>query len=238
LRELSNKEKSGLRIPSQPIMLGATAYWQTREKEGAMASMSGPVRLSESQATAAAVLLSRAFQEDAAMVSMIPELVQRSRDLPFLFTPIVRYALAHGEGYTTGDTLEGAALWLPPGETTPTSEGIGQAGIGEAAQELGAEIMGRLGNLTAYLETLHAQVMPEPHWRLFFLGVEPERQGQGIGGALIQPMLARMDTAGEPCYLETFEARTIPFYERHGFRVVTESDLPESAVHVWTMRRG
>ncbi len=235
---MSNEQKTDLRIPSQPIMLGATADWQTREEEGALASMSGPVRLSESQVTAAAVLLSRAFQEDAGMVSMIPDLVQRSRDLPFLFTPIVRYALAHGEGYTTGDTLEAIALWLPPGETTLTDGGMAQAGINDAATELNAEIMGRLGALTTHLETLHARIMPEPHWRLVYLGVEPERQGQGIGGALIQPMLARMDTAREPCYLETFEARTIPFYERHGFRVVTESDLPESTVHVWAMRRG
>ena len=203
-----------------------------------MASMSDPVRLSESQSTAAAVLLSRAFQEDAGMVYVIPEMVPRSRDLPFLFAPIVRYALAHGEGYTTGDTLEAVALWLPPGETTPTNEGMGQAGIGDAAQELGAEIMGRLGTLTAYRETLHAQAMPEPHWRLLFLGVEPERQGQEIGGALIQPMLARIEAAGEPCYLETLEARSVPFYERHGFHVVTEGDLPDSAVHVWAMRRG
>jgi ribosomal protein S18 acetylase RimI-like enzyme len=235
---MSNEEKSGLRIPPQPIMLGAMVYRPYEKGEGAMASMSDPVRLSESQSTAAAVLLSRAFREDAGIVYVIPEMVQRSRDLPFLFAPIVRYTLAHGEGYTTGDTLEAVALWLPPGETAPTNEGMEQAGIGDTAQGLDAEIMGRLGTLMAYRETLHAQVMPEPHWRLLFLGVEPERQDQGIGGALIQPMLARMEAAGEPCYLETLEARSVPFYERHGFRVVTEGDLPDSAVHVWAMRRG
>ena len=203
-----------------------------------MATMNDPVRLSESQTTAAAVLLARAFREDAGMVYVLPDMVQRSRDLPFLFAPIVRYALAHGEGYTTGDTLEAVALWLPPGETTLTNEGLGQAGIGDAQQELGPAVMGRLGGLAAYLETLRAQVMPEPHWRLIFLGVEPERQGQGIGSALIQPTLARMEAAGEPCYLETLGARAVPFYERHGFRVVIEGDHPDSAVHAWGMRRG
>ncbi len=201
-----------------------------------MASMAAPVRLVESQTGAAAVVLSRAFQEDAGTAYMIPEMVARSRGLPFLFAPLVRYTLANGEAYTTENT-DAVALWLPPGNTTPTNEGMGQAGIGDAAQELGDVAMGRVMNLSSYLEIIHTQEMPGPHWRLFFLGVEPERQGQGVGGALIQPMLARIAEAGMSAYLDTFEERTVPFYERQGFRVVAEGEAPDSAVHVWAMRR-
>jgi len=201
-----------------------------------MASMGAPVRLVESQMGAAAVVLSRAFQEDAGTAYMIPEMVARSRGLPFLFAPLIRYALAHGEAHTT-ENADAVALWLPPGGTNPTNEGMGQAGIGEAAQELGDVVMGRIINLTTYLEIIHAHEMPGPHWRLSFLGVEPERQGQGVGGALIRPMLARIADAGVPAYLDTLEARTVPFYERQGFRVVAEGDVPDSAVHVWAMRR-
>jgi GNAT superfamily N-acetyltransferase len=209
----------------------------TSIQEDEMASMGDPIRLSEPQVTAAALVLARAFQEDAGTVYMIPPMVGRSRGLPFLFTPIIRYALVHGEGYITegGDAV---ALWLPPGGTTPTPEGMGEAGIGDAAHELGAEVMDRLVNLTTYLETLHAQIMPESHWRLFFRSVMPERQGQGVGSALIQPALERFDAAGQPCYLETLEARNVPFYKRHGFRVALEGDVPDGALHVWAMRRG
>ena len=69
------------------------------------------------------------------------------------------------------------------------------------------------------------------------LGVEPERQGQGVGGALIQQMLGHITAAGELCYLDTLEAHNVPFYERHGFRVVTEGDMPERDIHIWVMRR-
>lgn len=60
-------------------------------------------------------------------------------------------------------------------------------------------------------------------------------RGSGSDGALIQTALARMDAARA---IETLEARNVPFFERRGFRVVLEGDVPESAVHVWAMRRG
>jgi len=202
-----------------------------------MASMGAPVRLTESQVMMAAIVLARAFMEDAGTVYMIPDPVERTRLLPPLFAPLIRLAIAHGEAHTTANA-ESIALWLPPDGSTPADADMAAAGIGDAIEQMGQEITGRMVNLSTHLETVHAAMMPEAHWRLSFLGVEPERQGQGVGGALIQPMLDRIAAAGETCYLETLEARTIPFYERHGFRVVNESDVPESAVHVWAMRTG
>jgi hypothetical protein len=50
-------------------------------------------------------------------------------------------------------------------------------------------------------------------------------------------MLARADHERIPCYLETFLARNVPFYQRHGFKVVVEGTVPESGLAFWTMRR-
>ena len=50
-------------------------------------------------------------------------------------------------------------------------------------------------------------------------------------------MLARASHELIPCYLETFLARNVPFYQRHGFKVVVEGTLPESGLAFWTMRR-
>jgi ribosomal protein S18 acetylase RimI-like enzyme len=68
------------------------------------------------------------------------------------------------------------------------------------------------------MEKIHKKYMPEPHWYLLIVGVDPELQGRGLGSALVAEGLARADEANAPCYLETSEERNLAFYERHGFR--------------------
>jgi ribosomal protein S18 acetylase RimI-like enzyme len=61
---------------------------------------------------------------------------------------------------------------------------------------------------------------PEPHWYLPLLGVDPTRQGQGVGSALLQHATARCDQAGQLAYLESSNPANVPLYERHGFEIV------------------
>jgi amino-acid N-acetyltransferase len=56
------------------------------------------------------------------------------------------------------------------------------------------------------------------------LAVVPERQAQGIGGALIRALLARESGA---VYLMCME-RLEPFYRRFGFRRLGRAELPSS----------
>jgi N-acetylglutamate synthase-like GNAT family acetyltransferase len=83
------------------------------------------------------------------------------------------------------------------------------------------------------VEALHPA---EPHWYLAVLGIEPERQGEGNGGALIQPVLEDCDRQEVPAYLETARERNVDFYTRHGFRVTDELELPDGPP-VWLMWR-
>ncbi len=194
-----------------------------------------PEMIGADQLAEAAVVLAQAFQNDAGTIYMLPDAEQRKQVLPLLFRVMVRHTLAAGEIYGLGNPLRGVALWLPPGRTSPTDEEMGQAGIGEIVPIIGEEVLGRLVHLTEYLALVHQREITRPHWDLFFLGVEPAWQGQGQGSALIAPMLQRLQAAGQPCYLETLEARNVPFYERNGFRVLDLSSLPNSEVQVWAM---
>jgi ribosomal-protein-alanine N-acetyltransferase len=51
------------------------------------------------------------------------------------------------------------------------------------------------------------------------IGVAPEHQGQGIGKALLQALLARADEFEAPVFLEvrTDNTTALALYERHGF---------------------
>jgi GNAT superfamily N-acetyltransferase len=77
----------------------------------------------------------------------------------------------------------------------------------------------RHGDTMAAIEQMDAAHPVFPHWYLPWFGVDARLQGAGLGGALLARSLQAVDETGLPAYLETPNPRTIPFYERHGFRV-------------------
>ena len=60
----------------------------------------------------------------------------------------------------------------------------------------------------------------EPHVHLGPVGVDRDRQGQGIGSLLMAEHCRRLDEAGTTGYLETDKDVNVPFYERFGYEVV------------------
>jgi len=76
----------------------------------------------------------------------------------------------------------------------------------------------------------------EPVWFLATVAVESERQGRGLGTAVIRPGLAEADRAGLPAFLETADERNVRLYRRLGFEVTAEIDLPDGP-RTWCMRR-
>ena len=95
----------------------------------------------------------------------------------------------------------------------------------------------RFDSAMGHLGAFHPQLVPEDHWYLMILGVEPARQRLGLGGALLQPVLARADREGLRCYLETQKPVNVPFYQAHGFEVAAETDVPGDGPHFWLMAR-
>src|SRR5205814_297309 len=76
----------------------------------------------------------------------------------------------------------------------------------------------------------------DPHFYLATLGTDPGHQGEGIGSALMQPVLSMCDQEGLGAYLESSKESNIAFYSRHGFRVTEEVRMPHGPP-VWLMWR-
>lgn len=55
------------------------------------------------------------------------------------------------------------------------------------------------------------------HAYLPLVAVHPDRQGQGVGAALLGHALAGLDRAGLPAHLEASSARSVGLYQRLGF---------------------
>ncbi len=106
----------------------------------------------------------------------------------------------------------GAALWLPPG-VHPNGEAL-EAVFRETARPE------HLDDLLATFERMDQWHPDEPHWYLPLVGVEPNAQGKGLGGALMRYAVARCDRDGALACLESSNERNLPLYERHGFEVM------------------
>ncbi len=139
--------------------------------------------------------------------------------------------LRHDEVYTT-ESLNGGALWLPPG-TWKMSNGEQLRMLPRMARIYGRELP-RVLEVMSFLEARHPH---EPHYYLQFIGVEPGSQGEGVGSALLEPILERCESEGLPAYLEATSERNRALYERNGFTVVEEANLPGSGPPIWPMWR-
>lgn len=181
-------------------------------------------------------LLSRAFVDDpyfAFLAADAPERRQRMREG---WRGILRHGSAGlSETYTTDD-IGGVAIWLPPGHGGPSL--IDSLRMMPAMGRLaGWRRLRTVASAMEALERRHRHHAPADHFYLSALGVDPDRQGRGIGTALMQPVLDQCDRGGIPAYLETATARNVILYERLGFEVVEELTLPASDVHGWLMLR-
>ena len=75
-----------------------------------------------------------------------------------------------------------------------------------------------------------------PHMYLWFLGVAPSHHGTGVGRALLAELHADSERLGVPTYLETGTPSNVPFYERGGYEVVGEIEMPVGP-RMWRMER-
>lgn len=196
-----------------------------------------PVRLVASQIREAGNVLARAFLDDPLCTYITPGDTKRARTLPWVMTAFVRYSHPLGTVYTTAGTVEGVAVWVPPGYTDTTFWQMLMAGLFVAPVKMGLRDTGRYLNIVNHLEKFHKKEVAPRHWYLVWLGVDPPSQGRGIGSVLLQPVLSCADYEGLPCYLQNSKAKNLAFYGRHGFEVVTETDVSKGGPHIWTMRR-
>jgi GNAT superfamily N-acetyltransferase len=139
--------------------------------------------------------------------------------------------VSSGDVWVT-DELTAVAMWEPPAGAKRSSEDTEQ--LWNAFHTLaGAAVWQRLSE---YEQAVGAARPSTPYWYLGVLATRPDHQGEGLGTAVMAPVLEKADSDGIDCCLETSTVRNLDFYEGRGFRDVT-------AVHVasgpptWWLRR-
>jgi ribosomal protein S18 acetylase RimI-like enzyme len=179
-------------------------------------------------------VLARAFDDDPVPQFLFRGNWRRQRGLRTFFRIQLRHMyLDEGEVWTTTD-VGGVAMWAPPGKPRPGWSDLAHlAPVVPYLTGLGRHFPDAVRLLAAV-----DRARPRPaHWYLATLGTDPDRQGQGIGSALLQAVLRRVDEHGLPAYLESSKERNIAFYARHGFEVTGEIHTPGGGPTLWLMWR-
>ena len=132
--------------------------------------------------------------------------------------------------------LTGVGIWLRPGRTDVNLRQMLASGLLWNTVRMGLASIRRFNTMYSAVSPMNKRVVSEPHWVLVFLGIDPDMQGQGLGGTLIRPVLEIADRDGRNCFLESANERNLSFYRRHGFEVKEEVQVPNGP-RIWGMLR-
>ena len=146
---------------------------------------------------------------------------------------IERIALPYGEVWVAEDErgVAGAAIWMVPTSSVP-------ADVQEATAARQSELEGDRHVASARADAACVPLRPaRPHYYLGAVGTRCDRQRNGIGTAVLQPLLDRARAEDAIAFLETSDRANVAFYERLGFTVTGEIDVPDGGPHVWAMAR-
>jgi ribosomal protein S18 acetylase RimI-like enzyme len=173
----------------------------------------------------------RAFFDDPLQVWALPDESTRLGLLERIFALQLAVVSIPLDASYTDATRSVGAFWAPPERWMLGSDEMSQ--LAPLARLAGV----RFRYLSLAFEAMARHHPQEPHWYLAGLGTDPPCQGRGLGSAALGPVLALCDDDATPAYLESTKERNVPFYERHGFRVVEEFSVPEGGPRMWAMWR-
>jgi GNAT superfamily N-acetyltransferase len=161
-----------------------------------------------------AAALGSAFSEDPMFKWILGPATPIEQRMRILFDGVLRQALRKDDHlvFVTPDG-SGAAVWrgvdgwkASPGEMLRFLPSMARA------------CRGRLPRFLKAVKVIEDAHPSEPHYYLEVLGTRRDRQGKGLGSAVLAPMLERCDREGLPAYLESSNPANVPFYLRHGFQ--------------------
>ena len=184
----------------------------------------------------ASEILEQAFYTDPLLTYIYADKIDEPGKLNWFFRATFRFAALYGECYSTAEK-DGALMMLPPDQTKMTIGMMYRSGFLAAPFRMGWASFSRLMRVMDFAEKEHKAAAPFDHYYIMTVGVLPARQGMGVGKKLMAKALEIADASNMPCYLETANKNNVPIYQRFGFEVVSDKEIPKGGLHTWGMLR-
>ena len=165
-------------------------------------------------------ILARSFDRNQSVNYIIPQDTTRDQRIKALMSYSFDVCHAFGEVFLSDDRRACALAVLPEKKKTNVMSIFRDVGLIFSCTGL--------GNVRKALrrEGLIKKIQPkESMYYLWFIGVDPDYQGQGRGSRLLNEVIGRSSELQRPVYLETSTPENLPWYEDFGFRIYSDLDL-------------
>ncbi len=179
-------------------------------------------------------LLSASFLDYPIMTALAGGIPRQRRVLPFFFRCCTRHAMARGGVVSEAG---GAALWLDSQLGPSVGESI-RCGLLALPFRVGFDRVRRAALHEKAAIALLEQAVRGRYGCLWFVGVTPDAQGQGVARRLVDASMADMAARGlEQCVLTTEREQNVTIWSRCGFEVAGHTHVPATDLPLWLMKR-
>ena len=165
-------------------------------------------------------ILTDAFLDNKSVNYIIKQDHHRIKRISRLMAYSFEYCRLFGEVYLSEDRQACVLLMYP--HRKKTSFRAIMLDVWLALSCVGLANIGKVLKREAVIKQLH---VGKEMCYLWFIGVSPDAQHQGLGSTLLKEIIEQCDTAGMPVYLETSVQQNVPWYERFGFTTYKELDF-------------
>jgi ribosomal protein S18 acetylase RimI-like enzyme len=146
----------------------------------------------------------------------------------------LKYTLKYGRVYAPDNQKLAIAAWLPTPYVDMNIWQLFRSGSLSVAMKLGMKVFKKITQVFQTVDNDRKLNITGQYINLFVLGVAPTQQKKGLGTLLVQKMIDHLPS-GIPLYLETETESNVKFYERLGFHVLKEINVPILDLPMWEM---
>ena len=164
-------------------------------------------------------ILCRAFDQSISVNYAMKQGKKRRRRIRKLMDYSFEMCWLYGEIYYASDR-KGVALLFSPEQKKTTWRSV----FRDISFILSAVSLKRTIKVVKR-EFMLMKYYPEHLVYLWYLGVEPQSQGEGVGSKLLQEIMEMTDKRNLPIYLETSTLINLAFYKRMHFEVFEQFNL-------------
>lgn len=205
-----------------------------------LASSVKVVEASKSDTEHLGSILGEVWKDHPLYCYMIEDEAKRHRMARWVNQRVVAYGQHYGTVYTD-EGKTGASVFMEANGQAITLPRLIRLGLHMAPFKMGWSGFRKFLRFSSQTEKVHKRHMPGRHYFEIATAVDAAKHGEGMGAmvttaALVTAGTEVADVAGLPCYTETVFENVVEWYERFGYNVVEEVDIPNVG-KLWALAR-